>query len=162
MKRRIDFYNISKRLNPRVHELDGKNVIRALSSLERVGSQHRRTPDEIFTSILVSQNGKKYFRFFSRFRWFWTTFNFAGKKFSEIFPSVCRGPDRCADGVALLPGNSRGGGGFFRFLPVATKPGDLAVCLYYNILLLFERRIDLYEISKRLKPRVHELDTDLD
>ena len=192
MKRRIDFYNISKRLNPRVHELDGKNVIRALSSLERVGShtrrnfykyfgqpkrkkifsffftfqmilnnfqfcrekifrnfskclsgagpvcgwlssvngriallpgtppalgrvgsQHRPTPDKIFTSILVSQNGKKYFRFFSRFRWFWTTFNFAGKKFSEIFPSVCRGPDRCADGVALLPGNSRGGGGSF-------------------------------------------------
>ena len=48
------------------------------------------------------------------------------------------------------------------FLPLARKPGDLAVCLYYNILLLFERRIDLYEISKRLKPRVHELDTDLD
>ena len=30
-------------------------------ALGRVGSQHRPTPDKIFTSILVSQNGKKYF-----------------------------------------------------------------------------------------------------
>ena len=48
------------------------------------------------------------------------------------------------------------------FLPLAWKPGDLAVCLYYNIILLLKRRIDFYNISKRLKPRVHELDTDLD
>ena len=45
-----------------------------------------------------------------------------------------------------------------RFLPLTRKPGDLAVCLCYIILLLLERRIDLYEISIRLNPRVHELD----
>ena len=43
------------------------------------------------------------------------------------------------------------------FLPLARKPGDLAVCLYYIILLLLERRIDLYEISIRLDPRVSKL-----
>ena len=45
-----------------------------------------------------------------------------------------------------------------RFLLLTRKPGDLAVCLCYIILLLLERRIDLYEISIRLNPRVHELD----
>ena len=44
------------------------------------------------------------------------------------------------------------------FFHLTRKPEDLAICLYYIILLLLIRRIELYKISIRLKPRVHELE----
>ena len=44
-----------------------------------------------------------------------------------------------------------------RFFLSTREPDVLAICLFYTFLLLLTRRIELYEISTWLKPRVHEL-----
>ena len=60
-----------------------------------------------FFSVINEKNEKKFFEFFSRFRWFWTTFKKFSKKFLKIFLSFFRG------------GVTKGQKFFFRFLAVS-------------------------------------------
>ena len=43
------------------------------------------------------------------------------------------------------------------FFLLTREPEDLAICLFYTILLLLIKQIELYKIRICLKPRIHEL-----